>query len=128
MKAIVCTAFGDEDVMEITEVPAPEPKPNEVVIDVCAAGVNRADLMQRRGLYPPPEGVTSILGLEASGTIVALGTEVSCFKTGDHVMDLLFDLRDRHGATLLLITHNPDLSRRCARRIELVDGRILGDA
>jgi putative ABC transport system ATP-binding protein len=49
-------------------------------------------------------------------------------ETGDHVMDLLFDLRDRHGATLLLITHNPDLSRRCARRIELVDGRILGDA
>jgi putative ABC transport system ATP-binding protein len=42
-------------------------------------------------------------------------------------MDLLFDLRDRHGATLLLITHNPDLSGRCARRIELVDGRILGD-
>ena len=48
-------------------------------------------------------------------------------ETGDHVMDLLFDLRDRHGATLLLITHNPELSNRCGRRIELVDGRILGD-
>lgn len=48
-------------------------------------------------------------------------------ETGDHVMDLLFDLRDQYGATLLLITHNPDLSARCARRIELVDGRILGD-
>ena len=48
-------------------------------------------------------------------------------KTGDHVMDLLFDLRDRHGATLLLITHNPELSERCGRRIELVDGRIQGD-
>ncbi len=49
-------------------------------------------------------------------------------ETGAQVMDLLFDLRDRHGATLLLITHNPDLSARCARRIELVDGRILDGA
>jgi len=49
-------------------------------------------------------------------------------ETGDHVMDLLFDLRDRHGATLLLITHNPELSERCGRRIELVDGRIHGGA
>jgi putative ABC transport system ATP-binding protein len=49
-------------------------------------------------------------------------------ETGEHVMELLFDLRDRHGATLLLITHNPELSARCARRIELVDGRILADA
>jgi len=73
MKAIEISAPGGPEILRLTERPAPLPLAGEVVIAVTAAGINRPDIMQREGRYPPPPGVTDIPGLEVSGTIVALG-------------------------------------------------------
>ena len=73
MKAIHITSPGPPDVLRLVERPDPEPGPGEVLIDVSAAGVNRPDLMQREGRYPPPKGTTEIPGLEVAGRIAALG-------------------------------------------------------
>lgn len=69
--------------------PVPQPGPGEVLIRVAAAGVNRPDIMQRRGLYPPPRGASDLPGLEVSGTIVALGEDVTQWRKGDRVCALL---------------------------------------
>ena len=90
MKAIVISQFGDADVLKIVERPDREPQPSEVVIRVKAAGVNRADLIQRAGHYPPPAGVANdIPGLEVAGIVSACGREVQRWKTGDSVCALL---------------------------------------
>jgi len=89
MRAVVATAPGDPEVLVVAEEPDPEPREGEVVIDVAAAGLNRADLMQRRGLYPPPPGTSSVLGMECSGTIAAIGDGVVGWKAGDEVCALL---------------------------------------
>ena len=75
MQAIEIAAFGGPDVLRLVERAAPLAGPGEVLIDVVAAGVNRPDLMQRQGHYPPPPGVTDIPGLEVSGVIAALGPD-----------------------------------------------------
>ena len=75
--------------MKISEQEAPKNTDFEVKIAVYAAGVNRADVLQRLGNYPPPEGISSILGLEVAGEIVAIGCQVQGFKKGDRVMALL---------------------------------------
>ncbi len=75
--------------MQVVDVEAPEPGPGEVLVRVTAAGVNRADLMQRQGFYDPPEGATPVLGLECSGDVVALGEGVTEFSKGEHVVALL---------------------------------------
>ena len=64
MKAVIVEKPGDENALKIGEVPEPAIKPDEILIRVRAAGVNRADLMQRQGFYPPPAGASPILGLE----------------------------------------------------------------
>lgn len=90
MKAIVTTGNGGPEVLAISEVPAPQPGPGEVLIDVIAAGINRADVQQRRGFYPPPPGASPILGLEVSGRIAAFGTNVTKpFSVGQKVVALL---------------------------------------
>ncbi|MDT7707028.1 MAG: hypothetical protein QOG20_2635 [Pseudonocardiales bacterium] len=89
MYAITVSEPGGPDVLQWTEVPDPVAQPGEVVIDVVAAGVNRADIMQRQGHYPPPPGASDILGLEASGRIAALGEGVTGWKVGDEVAALL---------------------------------------
>lgn len=90
MKAAILTEFGNPDVIEIQECPTPTPKENEVLIKVTAAGINRADLAQRKGNYPAPKGsVQNILGLEVSGQIEELGAKVSKWKIGDEVCALL---------------------------------------
>lgn len=89
MRAIVCPTFGTPDVMKWQEVPIPQPAPGEVLIKVAAAGVNRADILQRRGKYAPPEGASNIIGLEAAGEIVELGAGTSRWKVGDRVSALL---------------------------------------
>ncbi|GGK69444.1 NAD(P)H-quinone oxidoreductase [Nocardia camponoti] len=89
MYAIELDGFGGPDVMRWTEAPDPEVKPGEVLIEVIAAGVNRADIMQREGKYPPPAGASNILGLECSGRIVQLGDGVTDWKVGDPVCALL---------------------------------------
>jgi putative PIG3 family NAD(P)H quinone oxidoreductase len=87
--AIVAREPGGPDVLEWTEVPDPAPGPGEVLIDVAASAVNRADLLQRQGFYPPPPGASDIIGLECSGTIAALGEGVTGWKVGDEVCALL---------------------------------------
>jgi putative PIG3 family NAD(P)H quinone oxidoreductase len=89
MHAIVITAPGGPEVLQWAEVEDPRPAPDGVVIDVTAAGVNRADLMQREGHYPPPPGAPPYLGLECSGTIAAVGSEVTAWRPGDRVCALL---------------------------------------
>ncbi len=89
MRAIVCDRPGNEDVMRIGEVPAPRLGEEEVRIRVYATSVNRADLLQRQGLYPPPPGVTDILGLECAGEIVEVGPRAGTWQVGQRVMALL---------------------------------------
>lgn len=90
MKAIVATQPGGPEVLEMIEVPSPVPGPGEVLIDVVAAGINRADVQQRRGFYAPPAGASNILGLEVSGKISGFGPNVSRpFASGQRVVALL---------------------------------------
>ena len=90
MKAIVAQGAGGPEVLAVAEVPAPVPGPGEVLIDVIAAGINRADVQQRRGFYPPPPGASDILGLEVSGRIAGFGPNVTkAFSMGDKVVALL---------------------------------------
>ena len=80
---------GDADALILSEVPAPEAAADQVVVQVAASGVNRADLMQRQGFYPPPPGASAYPGLEVSGTISALGQDVTGWAVGDQVCALL---------------------------------------
>ncbi|WP_290058135.1 NAD(P)H-quinone oxidoreductase [Amycolatopsis solani] len=89
MYAITIREPGDPDVLEWTEVPDPRPGPGEVLLEVAASAVNRADLLQRRGHYPPPPGASETLGLECSGTIAELGEGVEGWNVGDEVCALL---------------------------------------
>ncbi|WP_332644267.1 NAD(P)H-quinone oxidoreductase [Aeromicrobium sp.] len=89
MRAVVVSQPGDVDSLEVVDLPVPEPGPGEVLIEVTAAGVNRADLMQRRGLYDPPPGATPVLGLECSGSIAAVGEGVTDLPPGTQVCALL---------------------------------------
>jgi putative PIG3 family NAD(P)H quinone oxidoreductase len=89
MHAIVITKPGGPGVLSWQQVPDPVPGPGEVVIDIAAAGVNRADLMQRQGFYPPPPGAPDYPGLECSGQISALGDGVTGWQLGDEVCALL---------------------------------------
>jgi putative PIG3 family NAD(P)H quinone oxidoreductase len=89
MHAVVITEPGGPEVLHWTEVPDPRPGPGEVLIDVAASAVNRADMMQRQGFYPPPEGAPGYPGLECSGTIAALGEGVTGWRPGEQVCALL---------------------------------------
>ncbi|RJN31984.1 NAD(P)H-quinone oxidoreductase [Nesterenkonia natronophila] len=89
MRAITFDAPGDEEVLTWSEVPGVEPGPDEVLIEVAAAGVNNADLLQRKGNYPVPPGASEILGLECSGKIIVLGEDVTGWEVGQHVAALL---------------------------------------
>ena len=89
MYAIVTREHGGPEVLEWSEVPDPQPGQGEVVIDIAATAVNRADLLQRQGFYPPPPGASEILGLECSGRIAALSIGVSTWRVGDEVCALL---------------------------------------
>ncbi|WP_327639103.1 NAD(P)H-quinone oxidoreductase [Kribbella sp. NBC_00482] len=89
MRAVVVHGAGGIDLLGIGEIPDPEPAVDEVVIDVVAAGVNRADLLQRQGFYPPPPGAPGTIGLEVSGRIAAVGAEVEGWSVGDECCALL---------------------------------------
>lgn len=89
MHAIVIREPGGADVLEWTRVPDPEPKPDEVLIEVAASAVNRADVMQRMGFYPPPADAPPYPGLEVSGRITRLGADVPGLNAGDEVCALL---------------------------------------
>lgn len=90
MKAVVVPIPGGPEQLTLVDLPDPEPGPGQIAIDIHASALNRADLLQRRGLYPPPPGVTDILGLECAGTISALGPGCTgTFALGARVMALL---------------------------------------
>ena len=89
MRAIAVTEPGGPEVMVVDEQPVPQLNGGELLVKVAAAGVNRADCMQRRGDYPPPPGASETLGLEVSGTVAALGEGVSGWQMGDPVCALL---------------------------------------
>jgi len=89
MHAIVIENPGEPDVLRWTEVPDPIAGPGEVLLDIVAAGINRADISQRQGSYPPPPGAPEYPGLEASGRIAALGEGVTGWQVGDEVCALL---------------------------------------
>ncbi len=89
MKAAVADRAGGPEVLELRDVPAPEVRPGEVLLDVAATAVNRADLLQRQGHYPPPPGASEIIGLECSGTVASLGDGVAGWSVGDEVCALL---------------------------------------
>ncbi|MEU1806558.1 NAD(P)H-quinone oxidoreductase [Streptomyces sp. NPDC019937] len=89
MHAITIPEPGGPDALQWTEVPDPVPGEGEVLVEVVASGVNRADLMQRQGHYPPPPGAPEYPGLECSGRIVELGPGVSGWTVGDEVCALL---------------------------------------
>ena len=89
MQAIVIEEPGDENVLQIGTAPDPVPGPGQVRIAVAASALNRADLLQRQGMYPPPPGASPILGLECSGVVAELGEGVQQWRVGDRVMALL---------------------------------------
>jgi putative PIG3 family NAD(P)H quinone oxidoreductase len=89
MKAVLLEGFGGVEVMKIGEAEKPSPKEGQVLLQVHATTVNRPDLVQRMGNYPPPAGDSEILGLEVAGVIAELGDGVSGWKVGDRVMTLV---------------------------------------
>lgn len=89
VRAVVITRPGPPEVLEVQDVPDPVPAPGEVLIDVTATAVNRADLLQRQGNYNPPRGASPYPGLECSGVIAGLGEGVADWRVGDQVCALL---------------------------------------
>jgi putative PIG3 family NAD(P)H quinone oxidoreductase len=89
MRAVVVTEPGEPEVLEVRDVADPTPKAGEVLVRVAAAGINRADLLQRQGNYPPPPGAPPYLGMECSGIIAELGESVAGWQVGDEVCALL---------------------------------------
>jgi len=90
MRAVVMDGQGDRSTLSVKEVPTPTPGPGEILARVCTSGVNRADLLQRHGKHPAPDGwPKDVLGLEFSGVVEALGPETARWQVGDRVMGLL---------------------------------------
>jgi putative PIG3 family NAD(P)H quinone oxidoreductase len=88
MRYVAHGAGGDPDVLHIAEMPVPAPGPADVLIAVHYAGVNGPDIIQRKGRYPPPPGASPVIGLEVSGTVAAVGADVTEWKAGDAVCGL----------------------------------------
>ncbi len=89
MKAILLKAFGDADQMTLGDAAVPQAGPDQILIKVAATSVNRPDIVQRQGNYPPPKGDSEILGLEVAGEVEAVGDKVTRFSKGDRVFALV---------------------------------------
>ena len=89
MRAVVADGAGGPEILSVADVPDVEPGAGEVAIAVAATAVNRADLLQRQGFYPPPPGASEVMGLECSGEIAAVGEGVTNWQVGDRVSALL---------------------------------------
>ena len=89
MEAVMRSGDGGPEVLKLGEVPIPQPTETQLLVDVRATALNRADLIQRRGEYPPPPGESEILGLEIAGTVSEMGTNAIGFKNGDRVFGLV---------------------------------------
>ena len=89
MRAVVIPEFGEPEVLRLDTASDPRPGPREVLVRVRASGVNRADVLQRRGLYPPPPGASEVPGLEFAGVVEEVGGAVSRWRSGDRVMGIV---------------------------------------
>jgi putative PIG3 family NAD(P)H quinone oxidoreductase len=89
MQAILTRGFGDVDQFFIGQADRPIPTSHEVLVKIHAAGINRADILQRQGKYPPPVGASEIIGLEIAGEVISIGTNSAKWKVGDRVFGLL---------------------------------------
>src|SRR3954470_4258085 len=89
MRAVIAPDPGGPEVLTVVDRPDPQPAEGEVVVDMAATAVNRADTMQRQGFYPPPPGASDVLGLECSGVVAAVGPGVEGWAVGDEVCALL---------------------------------------
>ena len=89
MRAVIVPEPGGPDALVVADLPDPTAGPGEVVIDIAASAVNKADTLQRQGFYPPPPGASDVLGMECSGTISAVGDGVDAWSVGDEVCALL---------------------------------------
>ena len=89
MRAVVISEFGGPEVLRVASRPDPVPGRGEIVVRVATSGVNRADLLQRRGLYPPPHGESEVPGLEFAGTVQARGPGATRWRSGQHVMGIV---------------------------------------
>lgn len=89
LRAVIARQPGGPEVLELVNRPCPNPGVGEMLVRVRAAGINRPDVMQRQGNYPPPPGASDVLGLELAGTVEAVGPDVRDFKQGDRVMALV---------------------------------------
>lgn len=89
MRAVIAEGGGGPEVLKVVERPLPRPGPGEVLVQVQAAGVNRPDVVQRQGRYPPPPGAPDVLGLEFAGRVAALGEGVTRFGEGERVLALV---------------------------------------
>lgn len=123
MRAIAISHPGGPDVLAEIEIPDPTPGPGEVLIDVAAAGVNRADILQRQGQYPPPPGAPDTPGLECSGVIAQVGSGVTGWAIGDRVAALL----DGGGYAERAVAPAAQLLR-VPESLDLVDAAALPEA
>ncbi len=123
MRAVVVTSPQGPDGLVVEDVPPPVPGPGEVLVRVRAAGINRADLMQRAGRYPPPAGVTDRLGLEVSGVVAAVGAGVDAWTEGDRVCALT----DGGGYAELVVVPARQVLRVPAG-VDLLDAAALPEA
>src|SRR5258707_14496644 len=91
MRAVVLTTYGDPEVLTVSEVPDPDCGPDDLLVDVVATALNRADLLQRRGFYPEPgpKRPHEVPGMELSGRVAAIGPGVSRWTVGDEVMAIV---------------------------------------
>jgi putative PIG3 family NAD(P)H quinone oxidoreductase len=123
MRAIVPGQVDGKPAPVMQEIDVPRPGPGEILIRVAAAGLNRGDLLQVMGMYPPPPGAPTTLGLEASGTVVATGSGVTRFKDGDQVCVLVAG----GGYAEFCIAHEGS-ALRVPRGVSLVDAAALPEA
>ncbi len=123
MKAITVQAPGDASQLQITEVPDPVVGPGQVLVYVAATALNRADILQREGKYPPPPGVTEILGLEMAGTVIEIGEGVSGFEVGDNVCALLGG-----GGYAQLIAVSADMLLKLPERLSFTKAAAIPEA
>jgi len=89
MKAVLLKGYGDAERMYIGEYKDPVIAEDEILVEVAASGVNRADILQRQGKYPPPEGASEIIGLEVAGRVASVGKKCTKWRIGDRVCGIL---------------------------------------
>ncbi|MGA8256139.1 MAG: NAD(P)H-quinone oxidoreductase [Nocardioides sp.] len=142
MRAVVADGTGGPEVLSVRDVADLEPGPGEVLVSTVATAVNRADVLQRQGFYPPPPGASDVIGLECSGTIAALGADVEGWSVGDEVCALLAGggyasqvvvpagqlMPVPHGIDLVTAAAIPEVACTVWSNVFMVAGLTQGDA